>query len=318
MDLDLYISDLLYRYECVTVPGLGAFLSHRTSAKLNPEEQCFFPPSKRISFNAQVNENDGLLAKYISRSASMSYEDAMRQIQSSVQSLKSTLDKNQPVILKQIGTMRLNEDRAIVFEPNNEINYLTESFGLSRVAAEPVTREIALDPDHSITEDIQSSKKIGIRRTPWRKYAAVGLLALGLSGTMGYMYIKDIESYNVAEKQRAEQQLENQIQEATFSIKNPLPTITLNAFKPHGNYHIVAGAFRKKENAQVRVDQLRDKGYKARQIGANRFGLHQVVYGSYSDPKEALSALREVRKSDNRGAWMLVKDLEEKTTGVAK
>ena len=44
--------------------------------------------------------------------------------------------------------------------------------------------------------------------------------------------------------------------------------------------------------------------------GSFTFGLHQVVYGSYSDSQEALSELRTVRQSDNREAWLLVKDLD--------
>ncbi len=311
MQFENYISDLLYRYECVTVPGLGSFLSHRNPARLNKEEHCFFPPQKRISFNTQVRDNDGLLAKYISNSESISYEDSIGRIQAYVQFVKLELEDKKLINIDKIGAFSLNEDGAIRFEPNNEVNYLTEAFGLSSLTARPVSREsekeVVLSEEKIFPIDHRTrSKRV------WMKYAAVGLLAIGLSGTMGYMYLKDVEDYNVAAKQDAASKLENQIQEATFIISNPLPTITLNAFKPNGKYHIVAGAFRQEENAETRVNQLREKGYKARQIGANRFGLHQVVYGSYNDPKEALVALREVRNNDNSGAWMLVQELEQK------
>ncbi|HEA28603.1 MAG TPA: SPOR domain-containing protein [Leeuwenhoekiella sp.] len=308
MQLENYISDLLYRYECVTVPGLGAFLSHRNPARLNREEHSFFPPQKRISFNTQVKDNDGLLAKYISNSEGISYEDSMRHIQAYVRFVKIELADKKHIELDKIGALSLTENDAIRFEPNNNVNYLTEAFGLSSLAASPVSREIA---KKEIRFQEEKAPLPINRGRVWMKYAAVGMLALSLSGTMGYMYLKDIEDYNVAEKQKAETQLENQIQEATFTINNPLPTITLSAFKPSGKYHIVAGAFRKEDNAQTRVNQLREKGYKARQIGTNRFGLHQVVYGSYTDPKEALVALRDVRKNNNSGAWMLVQELEE-------
>lgn len=311
MQLENYISDLLYRYECVTVPGLGAFLSHRNPARLNREEHNFFPPQKRISFNMQVRDNDGLLAKYISNSENISYEDSMRRIQDYVRFVKSELEDKKLITIDKIGALSLNEDGAIRFEPNNAVNYLTEAFGLSSLAASPVLRgsekEVVLSEEKIFPIDHRTH----FNRV-WMKYAAVGMLAIGLSGTMGYMYLKDIEDYNVAAKQDAASKLNSHIQEATFTINNPLPTITLNAFKPNGKYHIVAGAFRKEDNAETRVNQLREKGYKARQIGENRFGLHQVVYGSYSDPEEALVALREVRKNDNSGAWMLVQELEQK------
>ena len=35
MQLETYISDLLYRYDCVTVPEFGAFLTQRKSAEVH-------------------------------------------------------------------------------------------------------------------------------------------------------------------------------------------------------------------------------------------------------------------------------------------
>lgn len=309
MQLENYISDLLYRYECVIVPGLGAFLSHRNPARLNREENSFFPPQKRISFNTQVDTNDGLLAKYISNCEGISYEEAVRSIEAAVRSLKVKLQDKKVVNLDKIGAFSLNQEDALVFEPQHEINYLTDAFGLSSVVANPIAVEVASQLSDEKVVSLQNHTTS--KNRVWMKYAAAGLLAIGLSGSMGYMYLKDVEDHNVAAKQEAVSKLENQIQEATFTINSPLPTITLNAFKPKGKYHIVAGAFRKEENAQTRVDQLREEGYKARQIGENKFGLHQVVYGSYADANEALIALRQVRQNDNQGAWMLVEELEK-------
>ena len=47
MQFDSYISDLLYRYDCVIVPEFGAFLSHTVSAEINGN--TFYPPKKILS-----------------------------------------------------------------------------------------------------------------------------------------------------------------------------------------------------------------------------------------------------------------------------
>ena len=70
-------------------------------------------------------------------------------------------------------------------------------------------------------------------------------------------------------------------------------------------HHIVAGAYRIRENADKRVRQLISKGYPARYLGENSFGLHQVVFASYSDPAEALTALKQIRTEESRDAWLL-------------
>ena len=56
----------------------------------------------------------------------------------------------------------------------------------------------------------------------------------------------------------------------------------------------------------MQVNQLRALGYKARSIGINKSGLHEVVYGSYETGKEALEAVREIRKTHNKDAWLKV------------
>ena len=62
MQLETYISDLLYRYECVIIPEFGAFLTQPVSAKVDISSNTFYPPKKVLSFNEQLKNNDGLLA----------------------------------------------------------------------------------------------------------------------------------------------------------------------------------------------------------------------------------------------------------------
>ena len=83
----------------------------------------------------------------------------------------------------------------------------------------------------------------------------------------------------------------------------------VNLKKQSGNFHIVAGAFRVKANSERKLQQLKALGFSARLIGLNRYGLHQVVYESYETRKEAEKALFKIRKSQDRAAWLLIKDL---------
>ena len=310
MQFSTYISDLLYRYECVIIPGFGAFLGHRVAARHDSELHTFFPPYKRLSFNAQLKENDGLLANYAASSENISYNQALQNVQEFAMQLHADLDNNKRIELDKIGTLSRNDAGKIDFEPASATNFLPEAFGLSSYTVNTIDRKDAI-PE---TETAEPQPVIHLnrenRKSGWMKYAAVGLLALGVSGSLGFLYFKDIADHNLAEEQKAKQMVDETIQHATFTIENPLPAVTLNVFKPKGNYHIVAGAFRVPENAEVRVAELRDAGYKARIIGTNKYGLHQVVYGSYSDRQEALNELRQVRNEDNPNAWMLVEELK--------
>ncbi|MFC4633816.1 SPOR domain-containing protein [Dokdonia ponticola] len=311
MQLDQYISDLLYRYECVIVPGFGAFLTQYQSAIIHESTNAFYPPKKKLSFNAQLTDTDGLLANYIAKKDRIPHEDANAKIASYVRFLFDSLHKGSIIELKNVGSFQLSEEHTLQFEPSYHLNYLSSSFGLSSFTSSQITREV-------YKEEITALEvKAPIAFTPerratfgWTKYAAIAVIALGIAGFGGFNYLKNIEAHNYAAEQEAKTQVDEQIQQATFVIENPLPAITLHLTQPKGKYHVVAGAFRVKENAEKRIQQLQSKGYdKARLVGVNKFGLHQVVYGSYQNSQEALTVLRKVRKEDNKSAWLDVRVL---------
>ncbi len=313
MQLEPYISDLLYRYECVTVPEFGSFLTRRTSATIHETTHAFYPPKKVLSFNEQIQENDGLLARYIADVEKIPYEEASKKIKKRVKYLKSYLVEGETIAFENIGSLSLNNEGKMLFEPSYNFNYLTDAFGLSQFTSPQVTREIHKETVEAI------EKVIPIAVTPQRrqsrgylKYAAVGLIALTIGGfAASNYYVNQIETHNQLAQEEANTQLETKIQEATFVINNPLPAVTLNVKKQYGNYHIIAGAFRVEENSDKKVDQLKDLGYAARKIGTNKYGLHEVVYASYEDRLEALQALRDIKKTHNKEAWLLVKEIKE-------
>ena len=91
MHLAKQISYLLYRYDCVTVPGFGAFLGTPIPAELDIDKETIYPPMKQISFNEQLQSNDGLLANSISVEQQTSYEHAVRLVHKEVVRWKSKL-----------------------------------------------------------------------------------------------------------------------------------------------------------------------------------------------------------------------------------
>tara|TARA_R110002049_G_scaffold8787_1_gene46776 strand:+ start:6472 stop:7413 length:942 start_codon:yes stop_codon:yes gene_type:complete len=313
MQLETYISDLLYRYDCVTVPGFGAFLTQRVSAKVHESTNTFYPPKKALSFNEQLQQNDGLLANYIAEVEKLPYTTALNNLSNKIKSIKTLLADGETIQLKNIGELVLNADGKIEFDPSRHINYLTDSFGLSHFTSADVDREIHLKNVENIEVHapiILTPEKRANRN--WIKYAAAAVFVLGLSGFSVATYYNNntIKNHNQLAQEEANEQLDAKVQEATFVISNPLPAATLNIEKQGGNYHIVAGAFRVEANSDKKVNQLKNKGYKARTIGVNRYGLHEVVYGSYNSREEAQQELFKIRREHNRDAWLLIKKLK--------
>ncbi len=313
MHLENYISDLLYRYDCVTIPEFGAFLTNRVSAKVHESTHAFYPPKKVLSFNEQLQHNDGLLASYITEIEKIPYEAALQKINKHVKSIKSYLIEGETLTFQNIGELQLNSEGKIVFQPSYHVNYLTDSFGLAQFTSPSVTREVYKEEVETIEKVIPITLTPEKRKTarPFLKYAAVAVIALTVGGVLTSNYfVNKIEAHNQLAQEEANTQLDAKVQEATFIIENPLPAATLNVEKQTGKYHIVAGAYRIAENSQTKVEQLQSLGYKAQMIGVNKYGLHEVVYASYQTSEEALSALRQIRREHNASAWLMVKELQ--------
>jgi nucleoid DNA-binding protein len=311
MQLSTYIKDLLYRYECVIIPGFGAFLANFTTAKIDSELDRFHPPGKSISFNRQLQTNDGLLANYAASVEGTTYEKALEKIRNFTGKLSLQLMDGAIVTLDGIGDFKLNSENNVAFTPANIENFNTASFGLTTFVSSEISRLEATGTTTEVADDAFLFTPTKPSQ-PYLKYAAVGLIAITLAGFGGMkMYEGNVEQHNFAEKQKATTVLEKQIQEATFIIDNPLPAIELALTKETGSYHIVAGAFRVEENATKKIGQLQEKGFFATMVGINKYGLHQVIYSSHHNRLEALEALRTIKREENKDAWLLVKKIAE-------
>ena len=95
MMIEKHISALLYRYQCVIVPGFGAFLTETSSARFNELTGTYSPPKKMISFNSQLKNNDGLLTNHIALEENLSYDSALTSIKEKVLIWVETLEKNE-------------------------------------------------------------------------------------------------------------------------------------------------------------------------------------------------------------------------------
>ncbi len=312
MKIEQYISQLLFRYQCVTVPGFGAFLTEFQSAQLDENSHSFYPPKKMVSFNPFIKNNDGLLANHLAQAEKISYEIAVNSIQNEVSHWKTKIQEFGSFSVKNIGDFSLNSENNLVFVPIDQINYLTASFGLSSFVSPAVKREVYKE------EIEQLEEKAPVIFTPEKrknysvlKYAAVFLLSAGITGTVGYKYYENkIAQETLIVETNVQKKVNQKIQEATFYISNPLPAVTLTVPEEKLPYSVVAGAFRIESNAEEQYQRLLELGFKkAKRLAPNKHGLFPVVYGSYSTYSEAHEAMKNIQKLDNKDAWLLVDEL---------
>jgi hypothetical protein len=309
MQIEKHISDLLYRYQCVTVPGFGAFLTETVSAHVTGSASSFFPPKKVVSFNANVKNNDGLLANHVALQEKMSYELAVIKINDVVTEWTYLLQNRNRLALKNIGEISVNNEMNWVFEPANTINYLTDAFGLTSFVTPEITRE-------KLKQEVEAlEERAPIIFTPQRKrnysylkYAAVFTVMFG-AGTFGYKmyYDQQVMEQTLIVEKKVQEKVQQQIQEATFMLSNPIPSVELAIVEEKMPYHLVAGAYRSEENANKAIAELNAAGFeKAKMLPLNKHKLYPVVYASFKTLNEAQSERRAIQKSHNAEAWLLI------------
>ncbi len=174
MDISVYIAELLYEHDCVIVTGFGGFICNYKPAYIHPVLHTVSPPSKAISFNRHLRSNDGLLMSLIAERNGVSFNEASEMIQGWVNSSAAMLKKGEQIILPKIGKFQNDIERNLQFEPDTNINYLKQSFGLRTIIAEPILRGQGI----SFTEKFRDeTKHVLVERKIWRMAAAVFLVA---------------------------------------------------------------------------------------------------------------------------------------------
>ena len=325
MKIEKYISELLYRYQCVGVPGFGAFLCEWQSAQVIVAQNSFVPPKKVISFNSHIKNNDGLLANHIALQEKISYENAVSKIQTQVVFWLEKLENKESLVLENIGEIFSNSEHNFVFKPNTAINYLTDSFGLAgfnspEIAREnqiqtEITSEVAPQIETPVSVDDTSEEETTVitlngknRTKTWMKYAAA-VAIFASAGTYGYKMYFDytIEQQTSIVEKTVQEKINQKLQEATFVIPNPINAVDLTLEASHTEkYHVVAGAFRSKQNAINAMNDLISKGFEAHLLKENKYGLIPVAFGSFSNLTEAQNLKIQIKAKDSVDAWLLI------------
>lgn len=127
IEINRHIEILLLSNDCVIVPGFGGFMAHHVDARYDGTDNMFLPPLRTVGFNPQLTMNDSLLALSYVETYDMSYPEALRRIEEEVNEIRQTLENEGQYEVDNVGTLSLNEDGNIEFEPY-EAGILTPDF----------------------------------------------------------------------------------------------------------------------------------------------------------------------------------------------
>jgi len=305
MQLTNAINILLYTNDCVTVPEFGSFIINKFSSIYDENKGKFYPPSRRVSFNSKIKSNDGLIANFISEELCISYEDAVKKVHTEVVSWKKILNE-ESLVLKNIGELSYNADENIVFVPDLDSNHFLGSFGLptiyykKKLNTEYTYNKSTLKKYNDLTPNNSESKV-----PEFIKYAAAMVLIISAT----FFFNSEYEKYSFQQKilleQENRQRTIERVENAIFDFGS-IPAIELKVKLKSNKYHIIAGAFGIKSNADKLYKNLLTKGYNPTKLPLNDKGLIPISFDNFSSRKDAVVALRQLQASENKDAWIFV------------
>ena len=330
MKMETYISDLLYRHDCVIIPGLGGLITNYRSAKIHPLSHTLQPPSKSIRFNLNLQDDDGLLANYVSSCESISFASAQRKIEHFVFSIHNDLEHKKEAILPKIGILSVNLNGILYFEPDLKVNYLPDAFGLESIQSPVIHRKSSgIDVSKQI---YRSAKSIQTEKTSFNLKVAAVLIPLIVLSTYvsfqreaignkyaNYAYLnpfkekpasvyvpRAIEIKETKIKTTPKKIIETVKINSEVKAKKTIPALSLKTSLDSKSFYLVAGCFASERNANNLVDQLKTEGFEASVIGQNANGLYRVAFRSYNSKELAVSQMEKL-KTAGKSTWLLIK-----------
>jgi cell division protein FtsN len=138
-DISGYIRELLFGHDCVIIPGFGAFIGNYFPARVDRREGMFYPPSRKVTFNRHLTGNDGLLIGHISSHLGIGYGESRDMVIEWAEGMRKKIVAGNPVMMDHLGTFSLNNEGAIIFDPDLSVNYLLTSYGLTAYHRHPVS-----------------------------------------------------------------------------------------------------------------------------------------------------------------------------------
>ena len=226
MKVDKHISDLLFEHDCVIVPELGGFVANYAPAKIHPVKHTFTPPSKNISFNKNLKNNDGLLANHIATAEKTTYPEALKYISHFTSDTQTRLKKGEIVSVDEIGSLYLDTERNIQFEPGTT-NYLLDAFGLPQFQSPAIKRDTItkrIEKEFTDRSPVPAEKKkINVKRYVALAIAAPVLILGTVWISMNLNTIKNINysSLNPFSISETVKNAEKAAAEATKNVVSP-------------------------------------------------------------------------------------------------
>lgn len=179
------VKQLLYNNDYLVIPGFGGFVLKHRHSHYTTTGGAIAPPTKIVGFNLQLKQNDGVLQQWLQQTLKCSAQEALSHLTEFSDYCNSVLKTKRRITFENIGFFYLDFESNVCFEPQVDVNFFTESFGLTSVAInqlEPIQVKIS-EPvfEDRLLTDLKAAQPSLIKKSRLRYVTPILLVASVLS-----------------------------------------------------------------------------------------------------------------------------------------
>lgn len=199
MDIRNCISELLVLHDCVIIPGFGGFIGNYSPARIDPVHHSFVPPGKKLLFNINLKQNDGLLANCVAATFGLSYVDACSRIDEFADECRFTLKSGKSLFFPFVGRLTQGREGNLQFEQDKTVNLLPDAFGLTTFISPPVGRtSLTVKQEHPGQTAVSEPRRRNIPIQKAMKWAAIIAIPIGVAAIVGVTQFEKNRSSDVS------------------------------------------------------------------------------------------------------------------------
>ena len=320
------------------IPGFGGFIAHHVDAHYDEADRLWLPPYRTLGFNPQLTLNDSLLVQSYINALDISYPEALRRIERKVDEMKQELNEKGYYTLEDIGTLSINSDGNIQFEPCEAGILSPDFYGLSACKFPtlkdireakltsieiPETVKSEQTADSALLEFIDNEEQnedraIEIKMSWIRNAIAIAAAVIAFFLMTTPIANSDLDTRSMSNLQ-SNLLTKLMPKDTNMAPAKPVvkPTSACASAKEEAKqeaapatepiYCIVLASHVKLSNAENYVEQLKKRGIKDAEVYIHRNTV-RVVCGSYKTEGEAYRHLNKLNNDEEFAeAWVYKK-----------
>lgn len=312
MNINAQIKDLLFTYNRVLIPGFGAFNTEYIPAEINKNTNVIAPPTKKITFNPDQKNDDGLLVKYIIEKDGVDDIEARRRINSFIYEIRKIIKEKGYYLFKGIGKLFFNKGK-YTFEQYYKANFLLDSFGMTEITLESKENLPSNLKKAGKRKEYKPSARVYDRERTRKRiiiYTPIAAALIFLIVYIDMVSFNDELIYPSEYKALQQEYKQSTVSNKTEKLLEKIDPATdkrealLYTEKKINKYFIIAGSFKSIINAKEFASNLEEQGFSTQIINGD---LYRVSIGGFVSKNEAQNKLNKFKSAAIPSLWILSK-----------